>query len=79
MSEATVVLSERAAADALGISSRTLQRWRRTGEAGLPFVRLGRKRIAYRSADIDSWLAANVVSTTSAARGGDNARATTRG
>lgn len=34
---------------------RTLERWRLTGE-GPPFVRLGR-RVAYRVADVERWLA----------------------
>lgn len=39
------------------ISPRTAQRWRTSGE-GPPFVRLGQRRILYRIADVEAWLAA---------------------
>jgi hypothetical protein len=39
------------------IPPRTAQRWRATGD-GPPFVRLGRRRVVYRVADIERWLAA---------------------
>jgi hypothetical protein len=38
------------------IPPRTAQRWRATGQ-GPAYVRLGRRRIAYRVADIEAWLA----------------------
>ena len=38
------------------ISQRTAQRWRVTGD-GPPFVRLGRRRVIYRIADAERWLA----------------------
>jgi predicted DNA-binding transcriptional regulator AlpA len=38
------------------ISPRTAQRWRCDG-GGPPFVRLGRRRIVYRIADVETWLA----------------------
>ena len=38
------------------ISPRTAQRWRATGQ-GPAYVRLGRRRIAYRVADVERWLA----------------------
>jgi helix-turn-helix protein len=37
------------------IPPRTAQRWRATGD-GPPFVRLGRRRVVYRVADIERWL-----------------------
>jgi hypothetical protein len=47
--------------DALGerylIPPRTAQRWRSSG-GGPPFVRLGRRRVLYRVADVEGWLAA---------------------
>jgi hypothetical protein len=39
-----------------GIPSRTAQRWRSTGD-GPRFVRLGKRRIIYRIADVEDWLA----------------------
>jgi predicted DNA-binding transcriptional regulator AlpA len=38
------------------IRPRTAQRWRAEG-GGPPFVRLGKRRIAYRVADVEAWLA----------------------
>jgi len=37
------------------IPPRTAQRWRASG-GGPPFVRLGRRRVAYRVADVERWL-----------------------
>jgi predicted DNA-binding transcriptional regulator AlpA len=39
------------------ISDRTAERWRATGE-GPPFVRLGKRKIAYRASDCERWAAA---------------------
>jgi predicted DNA-binding transcriptional regulator AlpA len=50
--------SERDAARLLGVSERTLQRWRRDG-GGPAFIRLGARRIAYSDAEIERcWAAA---------------------
>jgi hypothetical protein len=58
------LLSERAAAALLCLSVRTLQRLRQTG--GSPkFVRLSKGRIAYRLTDIEQFVAARVVTSTS--------------
>jgi hypothetical protein len=38
------------------IPPRTAQRWRASG-AGPPFVRLGPRRVLYRIADVEAWLA----------------------
>ncbi len=38
------------------IPPRTAQRWRASGD-GPAFVRLGRRRVAYRVADVERWLA----------------------
>jgi hypothetical protein len=38
------------------IPPRTAQRWRAAG-GGPPFVRLGRRRVVYRIADVEAWLA----------------------
>ncbi len=47
-------IGEREAAEFLGVSVRTLQRWRTeppTGGAPLKFYKLGAKRVAYRLSD----------------------------
>ena len=41
----------------LHIDGRTSLRWRRDG-GGPPFVRAGERRILYRRADVDAWIAA---------------------
>ena len=38
------------------IPPRTAQRWRATGD-GPPFVRLGKRRVLYRTQDVEAWLA----------------------
>lgn len=38
------------------IPPRTAQRWRASGD-GPPFVRLGKRRIIYRTSDVENWLA----------------------
>jgi hypothetical protein len=37
------------------IPPRTAQRWRASGD-GPPFIRLGKRRIAYRVGDVEVWL-----------------------
>ncbi len=39
------------------IGARTAQRWRRTGEGGPSWCRLGMRRIAYRLSDCEQWAA----------------------
>ena len=39
----------------LKVSNSTLERWRRTGE-GPPFVKLGRRIVAYQPSSIQKWL-----------------------
>jgi excisionase family DNA binding protein len=51
------------AANALGVSVSSLNKWRTTGE-GPPFVRLG-QRVRYRPADIECWLATQTRISTS--------------
>ena len=53
--EGTGVLRERAAAALLGVSHRTLQRWRCTGE-GPPFVRCGIRAVGYLREDLEVWI-----------------------
>jgi hypothetical protein len=38
------------------IPPRTASRWRSSGD-GPPFIRLGKRRILYRRADVEAWLA----------------------
>jgi predicted DNA-binding transcriptional regulator AlpA len=51
----TPVLSEHRAAELLGLSVRTLQRFRVEGR-GPRFLKLGRKRVAYSETEIAAWL-----------------------
>ena len=53
MESATMFLSPRQAADWLGLSTRTLERYRGTGE-GPVFYRFGR-HVRYLQADLDAW------------------------
>lgn len=53
------------AAEYLGVKPHTLEIWRCTGRYGLPFVRVGR-RIKYRRADLDAWLASRTVNAEAA-------------
>jgi excisionase family DNA binding protein len=59
------IYTVQAAAHALNVHVRTLERWRQTGE-GPSFVRLGR-RIGYRLSRLDTWLEANTRQSTSQA------------
>ena len=58
-----ITISEGEAAEALGLSHRTLQRWRVTGE-GPTFVKLGR-RVRYRPADLEAFVEESRRSSTS--------------
>jgi len=51
------------AAKRLLLSERTLERWRVAG-TGPRYCKLGR-RVAYQQADIEAWIAARVVQSTS--------------
>jgi excisionase family DNA binding protein len=57
------LLSQRDAARLLGLSVRTLERWRVQGEM-LRFVKLGNS-VRYRLEDIERFVAARVVGSTS--------------
>lgn len=58
-------LGEDDVARRLGVSARTLARWRTTGD-GPPFVRMGARRIGYRPADIEAWAAARTFGSQAA-------------
>jgi predicted DNA-binding transcriptional regulator AlpA len=59
------LLNQRQASEMLALSERTLERMRVTG-LGPKHVRLGRS-IRYRLADLEAWIASQVVSSTSEA------------
>ena len=61
----TSLLNTEQLAAQLGLTESCLAKWRLTGE-GPRFVRLGR-RVAYRPADVDTWLDARAVRSTSEA------------
>ena len=65
---ATLLLTQREAASVLRLSERTLERWRVAG-IGPRFVRLGRRSIRYRQQNVDAYVAARVVASTSEENG----------
>ncbi|MBL6080217.1 helix-turn-helix domain-containing protein [Belnapia sp. T18] len=50
--------SAKEVAERFGISECTLGRWREEGE-GPPYLRLGRRRVAYAAAGLAAWVAGN--------------------
>lgn len=60
------LVSSTEAADLLGLSPRTLERWRVTGGGPL-FIKAGRKTIRYRPADLLAWIDAQVRTHTNQA------------
>jgi hypothetical protein len=59
------LLTQREAAELLRVTERTLERLRISG-TGPKFMRLGKtKAIRYRPADLESWLATKIVTSTS--------------
>jgi excisionase family DNA binding protein len=60
------LLTQTEVAELTRLSKRTLERMRVTGD-GPRFCKLGR-RVVYRLADIDAWVASRVVTSTSEAR-----------
>ena len=57
------LLNQKQAAEVLGLSTRTVERLRLTG-GGPRFAKLGR-RVLYRPADLNAWVAAQIVGSTS--------------
>jgi predicted DNA-binding transcriptional regulator AlpA len=57
------LLTQHDAAKRLLLSQRTLERWRVSG-TGPRYVKLNR-RVAYREADLESWITSRVVQSTS--------------
>lgn len=58
-----ILYDERQAAAALGMTPRTMQEWRRTGE-GPPFVRISSRCIRYRPNDLVTWAADRLRTST---------------
>ena len=57
----SVFLSESEATDYLGISKKTLHRWR-FDHRGLAYAKLNNKLIRYRLVDLDEWMEQQLVS-----------------
>jgi excisionase family DNA binding protein len=58
-----VLLTQAETAELLRLSERTLERWRVTG-GGPVFCKLG-KRVLYRKADLEKWIASHLCNSTS--------------
>lgn len=65
--DAEPFVGERKAAEFLGLSVRSLQRWRtEPPDGGAPtFFKLGAKRVAYRLSDLTSWAEGRAFNSTS--------------
>lgn len=50
------LLTRAAVSQLTGLSERTLERQAGDG-TGIPYVRIGRRRVAYREADVQAWVA----------------------
>lgn len=60
---ASAMLNEQQVAEHIGLTVHALQRWRVKG-GGPPFSKLG-SAVRYRLSDVDQWIAANRVHSTS--------------
>ena len=73
------IYTEANAAKYLGVSIRSLQRWRTDDERlefkGPKFIRLGEKRIGYRLSDLNAWIESRAACN----RAEELARASKRG
>lgn len=58
------LLTEKEAAEHLGVASTTLRFWRYKGDRGIPFVKRG-KKVGYYRTDLDAWLNRHVFTSTS--------------
>ena len=54
------LLDTESAATYLGVKDSTLENWRSTKRYLLPYIKVGRK-VKYRKADLDAWLASRTV------------------
>jgi predicted DNA-binding transcriptional regulator AlpA len=64
---ADVLLNPHQAAEHLGLTEASLQRMRTEGR-GPSFVKVGKRRIAYRSSDIARWVEERLATSTADAR-----------
>jgi predicted DNA-binding transcriptional regulator AlpA len=60
----SIVLRTRQAAERVGLSAATLEKYRLTGN-GPPYQKAGPKIVVYRSEDLDEWLTGNRRRSTS--------------
>lgn len=67
MEQLDIVFSPKQAAERLGVTVAHLQRLRSEG-GGPRFCRLGKRKCAYRAADVNAWLAQRVATSTADAR-----------
>ncbi len=58
------LLTRDEAAAILQVSPQTLANWATTGRGGLPFVRLSKRAVRYRVADVERFLADRTVTST---------------
>lgn len=58
------LLDQRKAAELLGVSTRTIEGWRTTGE-GPQFVRLSARAVRYRFQDVERFIAERLRKSTS--------------
>jgi len=59
-----VILDQKRVATILGISTRTLERYRLTG-LGPPYIKFGGKLVRYRQSDLEAWIQQNLTRSTS--------------
>jgi predicted DNA-binding transcriptional regulator AlpA len=59
-----VILDPKRVATILGISTRTLERYRSAGK-GPPYTKIGGKLIRYRQSDVETWIQQNLSYSTS--------------
>lgn len=64
MTPCAILVDERTAADALRLTPRTLQEWRRRG-GGPPYVQVSSRCIRYRPSDLEEWAADRLRTSTS--------------
>jgi predicted DNA-binding transcriptional regulator AlpA len=67
MENAETLLLPKQAAEKLKLTAATLQRYRSEGGGPL-FVKIGRRRVAYRNSDLSEWLAARTANSTADAK-----------
>ena len=63
MSDIPKLLTPQAVADVLGLTERTLERWRITGE-GPRFIKLSRSTVRYTADEVAAFVAARIKAST---------------